>query len=350
MTDLEERLRDDLRDAAATIPTELDVDVLLLQGRRRRAARSQRRGIAAMAAVTVVAMVAWLGLTQRVTTGVPDPAASPTAPPPASSVTFRSEPNVVPRSPYEVIEAAESDGVLTVTARKRDADPSVTLTSVALDPSVATGTPISPRLYLWVVPGRVDWVDTVATRGISGAYMPRDAHLPAIDVTVVMVISEKDQTSKNWMDGVIWRAPDGALHSSAGTAVSSATLRFSDRSVVVYRDPGLKQISFFDPMNGRGSASVRDDFRPSDVMKIQMAASGTTRGWERFAIGILPAGARDPRVTTSASGAEVATGTMQPDGAQAFVALHRTTTEPRGALITKVTYTDDQGRTRTYRP
>ena len=40
MNDLELRLRDDLRNAADTMPADLDLDVLLHRGRRRRAART----------------------------------------------------------------------------------------------------------------------------------------------------------------------------------------------------------------------------------------------------------------------------------------------------------------------
>ncbi len=350
MTDLEERLRDDLRDAAEAMPAELDVDAVLHHGRRRRAARAQRRGFAAMAAVTVVGLVAWLGLTPRGTAGVPDPAASPTTPPVVSSITV--EPETLNGAPpqYRSITIGESGNSLIVTAAKQKSDPPTTLASVPFDPAVAAGTPITRRLYLWVIPGRVDWVDTVTARTANATYLPHHDYLSSAGVTIALVISDRDQPVAKWIDGVIWQADDGTLHSSAGTPVSSASLQFSDRSLIVYRDPGLKQISFFDPMQGQGFTSARDDSPPTDVLKIQIATSGSTHGWEQFAVGILPPGARDPRVTTSVTGTEVVTGTMQPDGTQAFVALHHATAEPKGRFVTKVTYTDAQSRTRTYRP
>lgn len=349
MNDLELRLRDDLRDAAETMPADLDLDVLLHQGRRRRAARTQRRGLAVVAATAVISLVTWVSLAQRTTIGVPDPVATPTVPAVVSSVTFRSQPGEMPQRPYEVITAAESDGVITLTASERETDPPVTLAAVPLNTTVATGTPISSRLSLWTIPGRVDWVDVVTAGETEGAYVDREGHLSSVGVTVVLVISGHNQASKKWIDGVIWRSPDGALRSSAGTTVATATLQFPDVSLTVYRDPGLRQISFFDALDGRGFSSTRDDRPATDVVKTQIALGDPT-GWERFAVGILPPGARNARVITSVAGAETVTGTLEPGGAEVFVVRHRSDAEPRGSLVTRVTYTDAQGRTRTYRP
>lgn len=348
MTDLEQRLRDDLTDAAEALPADLDVDALIRQGRRRRMARAQRRGFAAVAAATVVGLVAWLGLTPSSTTGVPEPASTPTTTALATSLVFWWEPGTAPRSPYEVITTSVKDGVLTVTGRKPSSDTPETLASVPLNRTVATGTAISPRLSLWTIPGRIDWVDVVTNEASDGSYAPRDGYLSGAGVTVVVAVAQKDQARKNWVGGVIWRAMDGTLHSSAGTTVSTATLQFSDRSLIVYRDPGLGQISFFDPMEGRGFTSIRDT-GPANVLKIQVSRGNSASDWEQFAMGILPPGARDPRVTTTSKGAEVVTGVLQPDGAEVFMALHHGTAEPKGPFVTTVTYTDAQGRTRTYR-
>lgn len=350
MNDLELRLRDDLRDAADTLPADLDLDVLLHRGRRRRAARTQRRGLAVVAATAVISLVTWVSLAQRTTIGVPDPVATPTAPAVVSSVTFQPESLNGTPPQYEAITVAESGGSLTITAEKHAADAPVRLASVPFDSAVPKGTPISPRLYLWVIPGQIEWVDTVTARTSDAIYLPHHGYLSSVAVTAALVISNRDQATNEWIDGVIWRAPDGTLHSSAGTTVATATLRFSDRSLIVYRDPGLKQVSFFDPLEGQGFTSTRDEGASTHVLKLAIARSTSTRGWEQFAVGILPPGARDPRIVTAAGGAEVVTGILQPDGVETFVALHRVAAEPKGQFVTKVTYTDAQGRTRTYRP
>ncbi|MFT4294418.1 MAG: hypothetical protein QM582_03285 [Micropruina sp.] len=351
MTDLEGLLREDLRDAADTMPTDLDIDNLLQQGRRRRTARMQRRGLAAFAAAAAVSLVTWVGLSQHTTIGVPDPASSPTAPAPVRSAKFDFEPGVVPRAPYASITAAESDGVLTLTGKKRASDPGVTLASVPLNTTTVTGTPISPRLSLWTIPGQVDWVNVVTnlTSDISASYGNRTGYLSSVGVTVVLGVSHQDQDSKDWVEGLIWRSADGNLHSSAGTTVSTAALRVGDRTQVVYRDPGLKQISFFDPLNGPGFAATRDT-PARNVVKLSVWRNSTTRGWEQFTVGILPAGAHDPKVATAIKGAEVTTGVLQPDGAVVFFAYSRADAEPKGSFITKVTYTDADGQVRTYRP
>ncbi|MFT3971187.1 MAG: hypothetical protein QM695_13155 [Micropruina sp.] len=349
MSDLEELLRADLHDAADTMPADLDVNALVQRGRRLRATRTRQRGLAVLAAAVVVGVAGWAGLTQRGTNGVPDPASTPSVTDAASSVTFETEPGSVPRSPYALLTAKESDGVLTLTGRQRESDAGVRLASVPVSRTAATGTAISPRLSLWQVPGRIDWVDA-HPRGTSvGPYLARPGFLSSSGVTVVIVVAQQDQRSKDWVEGLIWRASDGSLRSSAGTNVSTAVVALSDTSLTVYRDPGLKVVSFFDALAGRGFTSIRDT-PAHNVVKIQVVRKSSTGGWEQFAVGILPPGARDPRVTVAVPGAEVATGTMRPDGAVTFVARNRTDTEPRNGLISKVTYTDATGQTRTYRP
>lgn len=350
MSDLEELLRTDLRDAADTLPADLDVDELLDQGHRPRRARTGRRSLAAVAAVVVVSLAGWAGLAHRTTTGVPDPASTSTMVDTVSFFTFYSEPGNVPGLPYATITARATDGVLTLTAQKHKSDSRVQLASVPLNPAVATGTPISPRLSLWVIPGQVDWV-TVQTKDPSiGSYSPRHGFISSVGMTVVITDAEREQKSKDWVDGVIWRATDGTLHSSAGTILDTAVLPLSDTSLTVYRDPGLKVVSFFDATEGQGFTSTRDDRPARVVVKTQIARGSFADGWEQFAVGILPAGAHDPRVTTSAKNAEVVTGTLQPSGAVVFVARNRSATEPNGCLVTKVTYTDAEGQARSYRP
>ena len=351
MSDLEELLRTDLRDAAATVPDDVDVDDLLHRGRRLRTARTRRHGLAAVAAAVVVGLASWAGLALRTTSGFPDPAATPSIASPGSFVTFTTGAGSVPRAPYSVITATESDGVLTLTGRDRESDTGVRLASVSLNPKVVTGTAISPRLSLWLIPGQVDWVEAQTSGPSSvGSYSARHGFLSASGVTVVVAVAQQDQRSADWVEGVIWRATDGTLHSSAGAPVSTAVLALSDTSLTVYRDPGLKVVSFFDAMDGRGFASTRDDLPARELVKIRIARENAgPGGWEEFAVGILPPGAGDPRVTTTSEGAEVATGDLQPDGAVTFVVRNRSDAEPRGSLISKVTYTDADGSTRTYR-
>lgn len=348
MNDLELRLRDDLRDAADTLPVDLDVDALLHQGRRRRAARTQRRGLALVAVTAVVSLVSWVSVVQRTTTGVPDPATTPSVAATVSSLTFRPELGEVPHRPYEVITASEADGVLTLTGSKRKTDPPVTITSVPLNRTAPAGTPISPRLSLWTIPGQADWVDVATADAAEGSYRDDSGYLSSVGVTVVLVMAEKNQAAKTWVDGVIWRSPDGTLHSTAGTPVSTATLQFSDTSITVYRDAGLNHVSFYDVREGQSFTSSSDG-PASNVVKTQIALGRGGGRWEQFAVGILPPGARDARVTTSVTGAEIVSGTLEPDGAEVFVARHRSKPETKGALVTKVVYTDAQGHTRTYR-
>lgn len=349
MSDLEELLRADLHDAADAVPADLDVDELLVRGHRLRRARTGRRGLATVAAAVVVSLAGWAGLSQRTTTGVPDPASTPTAADTVSFFTIDSMPGNVPHLPYASVTATATDGTLTLTARKHKTDPLVQLASVPLNPAVPSGTPISPRLSLWVIPGRVDWVN-VETKGTSvGSYLPQHGFISSVGITVVVTAAQQEQKSKDWVAGMVWQATDGTLYSSAGTTVDTAVLPLSDTSLTVYRDPGLKVVSFFDAKDGQGFTSTRDDQSDRNVVKTQIAR-GTTDGWEQFAVGILPKGARDPRVTTSAKGAEVATGVLQPGGAVVFVARNRSDAEPKGGLVAKVTYTDADGQTRTYRP
>ncbi len=255
----------------------------------------------------------------------------------------------MPRSPYALLTAKQSDGVLTLTGRQHESDPETRLASVPLSRTVATGTPISPRLTLWQIPGRVDWVDAHARGTSVGPYLARPGFLSSVGVTVVVTIAQRDQRSRDWVEGLIWRAGDGSLHSSAGTTVSTAVVTLSDTSLTVYRDPGLKVVSFFDALDGRGFTGIRDT-PARNVVKIQVVRKSSTGGWEQLAVGILPPGARDPRVAVATPGAEVSTGTMQPDGAVAFVARNRTDAEAKDGLITKVAYTDVNGHTRVYRP
>ncbi len=349
MSDLEELLRTDLRDAADTLPADLDVDALLDQGHRLRRARAGRRSLAAVAAVVVVSLAGWAGLAHRTTTGVPDPASTPTGADAVGFVTFEGDAGYRPRSPYASITVRESNGMLTLAVRKRASDPPTILATVPLKTDQATTTAISSRLMLATIPGPTQWVDVVTSDAAKGAFRPNVGFLSSVGVTVVVQVADEAQQSKRWVDGLVWRASDGTLHSSAGSVVSTATLDFSDGPLTVYRDPGLAEVSYFDTLSGKGFASTRDH-DPADVVKLNMSKTGTPGDSEQFALGILPPGAHDPRVTTSAKGAEVVTGVLQPDGAVVFVARYRSDAKPKGPLITKVVYTDAGGQTRTYRP
>ena len=110
-------------------------------------------------------------------------------------------------------------GMLTLAVRKRASDPPTILATVPLKTDQATTTAISSRLMLATIPGPTQWVDVVTSDAAKGAFRPNVGFLSSVGVTVVVQVADEAQQSKRWVDGLVWRASDGTLHSSAGSVV-----------------------------------------------------------------------------------------------------------------------------------
>lgn len=346
MTEIEDRLRDDLKLATDGVGDDLDVDALLTIGRRRRTARTQRRTLGAVAVATVVGLVAWVGLTaQPPTIGVPDPMSTPSTVAPATSITVQLT-GMDEAPPYSELTLSLKGDQIAIKGRKRNTSTLVPVATVPLDTTAARGRRIDPEIYLWTVPGQVSWVHGVDS--LRSSTSPGQVYFSAAGVTVHLV-SSAAVTKPEAIEGLIWLSADGTLHSSSGEEVETARLRFADRTLVVFRDRKLSTLSWYDPVDGLGWGSIRTtEFPDTDVVPIR-ASSERDDGNEVINLGLLPHGARDPKVTTSDPNTQVVVGTLEPSGDVVFMAVLETKSEPPDRLVTKVVYTAADGGTRTYK-
>lgn len=234
MNDLEERLRSDLRSAAAQVEDRIDTDDALLAGQRARSSRRIARTVGVAALSAVVGLVGW-GLLRAapVLDGHPDPMGTVTATPsrPSSS----SSP-YVPTDPMSAtfhlggkingqVESYESVGVSVKVVGDQVAV-AVSLNEASRSKvrhfTMTSGkfwyVPLDKNLVLSIVPGRPSWFKTRddATKGSITYPEPLTGINATAYLTGYLKSGELDS-----LRGFLWRGSDGVVYDSLGNVVPS---------------------------------------------------------------------------------------------------------------------------------
>ena len=352
MNELEERLRADLFGATELIDAEPDLDAVVREGDRVLRGRFVRRVAGGVAAALAVGLVAWVAAVPREVPGVPAPVATPSASPVTSesaSIDLQDGFGMNAKgSPYRSLEVSASRteagfrASFTITAE----DGTRTRFSGDVQAGRAWFTEY-PRLMVGVVADRLAWRDSVYPEmvgGVSGT----EKLLPGLGITVVVDVAEKPG---NTIKGLLWQGEDGRVHDDAGEAVPSASIGVAGEVGVVYLSERLGFFGYREP--GGGEVVSTQDIAPdSGPVKIEIWA-GTTAPEQKgraTVVGLLPEGASDPAVTLAGYGQEWSSGTLSGTGRVVFVAVGQDPTGKKGALVTKVVYTDADGKRVTYRP
>lgn len=351
-TELEDRLRTALSQAASEVDDDLDLDALIERGRRAQRDRNQRHVLGAVAAAAAVGVFTWAGSTPRTQDGVPEPAQSASVAPggPASATMEIGSMNRVSPA-YPAIEASVRNGVVTFRGTARDGEststPSPVLRTIQLDGARVQVRRVDARLSVGVVADRVDWLSSDLSEDLAG-WTTSHKVIPGTNLTAFALFTEKPATTDAPpLSNLVWRSLDGQLRAMDGQQVSSATLQLSDDGYTIFYAPGTRHIGYFTTLGGPGQLSSS---RIKDSQVTTLGGSSTIGGtYQNVAIGMLPVGATGPVVTTNVKGTEVAIGALQPDGRIVFVARLDTRKSLPDDLVKSVVYTAADGRKVTYR-
>ncbi|MFT3860251.1 hypothetical protein [Micropruina sp.] len=356
-TELENRLRAELTLLASEVDGDLDLNALIDRGHRAYRERTRRRTLGAVAAAAAIAVAAWAGLLPRTQNGVPEPMQSPSvsAVEEAKATIELASLNQEFPALYRTIQVSLVGGVATFTGHGRTASTASTastpspaqLATLRLDGSSVMVQRIDAHLSVGLVADRVEWLSADPGEDLGGWSTPFEL-IPGTNLTAFGLVTEKPADEKAApLANLIWRSLDGSMHALGNQQVSTATLKLSDDDYTVFYAPATKHIGFFTTLGGLGpfSNNLVDD---SQVVKADGSIS-KGGGYQNTALGMLPKGASDPKVTTTVQGAEVMIGTLQPDGRLVFVARFDSKKQLADGLVASVTYTGADGRRVTYR-
>jgi hypothetical protein len=362
MNELEERLRTDLRAAAAQVEDRIDTDDALLAGQRARSSRRIARTVGVGALAAAVALVGWgfLGAapvlgghpdpmgTVSATTGRPSTSSSPYVPTDPMAATFeiggRLNGQVNTYDSVGVFVKPDGDqvGVAVVlsTATKkagRSIVSNYTFTSgafwqVALD----------KHLVLAIVPGRPSWF-TAADNPVKGAVTDQQP-LTGINATAYL-IGYIEAGGPDTVRGFLWHGTDGVVQDSLGNLVPSAEVVLADDTYWVYRDTALDLMGIEPRKEGNGYSFRLSDVKAGDLVHGGIGSRPDKGEWTWTQFGTLPPGAHDLKVVLAQPGAEWGSATLS-DG-WVFVVAHAVTTKTK--VITSLTYTDADGKVVTAR-
>lgn len=351
MNELEERLRTDLFGATELIEAEPDLDAVMREGDRVLRGRFVRRMAGGVAVALVVGLVTWVATVPRAVPGVPAPMSTSSASPVTSesaSIDLRdagvnqSDP---PARAVEVSATRTATGY-SVSFTITNADGTQRRRSGDVEPGKALLTQY-PRLMVGVVAARFDWRDSVyadMVGGISGT----EKVLPGLGLTVVVDVAEK---AGNTIKGLLWQGADGLVHDDTGNAVPEARIGLAGVVGTVYLSERLGFLGYRET-DGSEIVSTQDLAPDNDLVKIAVWSGTSTpdRKGRATVIGLLPDGASDPAVTLAGYGQEWSSGKLSDTGRGVFVAVGQDATGRKGSLVTKVVYTDADGKRVTYRP
>lgn len=350
MNELEERLRADLFGATELIDAEPDLDAVVREGDRVLRGRFVRRVAGGIAVALVVGTVAWVATVPREVPGVPAPVATPSASP------VTSESASIDLQDAGINKSDAPARSVDVSATRTGTGYSVSFTITADDGTqrrfsgdVEAGKATFkqyPRLMVGVVADRVSWRDSVYGDLVGGISSTAKA-LPGLGITLVVDVAEKPG---NTIRGLLWQGADGLVHDDAGDEVPSAVVDVAGQQGVVYLSERLDTFGYREV---DGTTAVRTHIVPADdLVKIAMrhGADATENPGLAFAVGLLPDGAGDPRLTLAGYGQEWSSAALSGTGRVVFVAVGQDRSGKTGPLVTKVVYTDADGKQVTYRP
>ena len=365
MTDLETRLRQDLAQAADSAGEGLEVADVVAAGHRVRVERIIRRTMGGIA-VAALALLVLPSVGNWSVPGVPDPMSTVPAPTTSTTIavtTFDLSPLTIGMkgdSPFEsvTVTALARDGVaseLTVRGERAGASgtpqPAVSQTTIKLVPGdtrLAVGR-LGDRVTVGLLPELATSLEVLRVKDAASTQswnLTED--LASLGGTVFLHITDVPEPAGTPVAGVVWRNPAGQIRSSSGQVVGTTTFRSRAGDVTVVRDPALAHLGFVEGDQFGWANTWEDPTDPAGIVKLDAAKRSAAGVWERVVIGVLPAGATNPKVgvvdsgDVGDSGIEVAVGELAPDDRTGF-AIHAKLPN-QTPVVTSVTYTSADGK------
>lgn len=287
--------------------------------------------------LTVVAAVSW---------GVVRPGAEPFTAPSArasevvreASATFFFDDGTFPYESARIDVRREGDtltGTAFATERGRAERP---LGSHTCPAAAACGIVVDQDLSLALLPEQARDVGSLANARVHVQY------LDGVELTAVAVERERGTRP----DTLVWRGTDGILRESDGAPIAEVQVSAGPYAITIFEAPSLHLWGYFDRRNGVWVARALGA-KPVDL--VATAGTGTFDG-QRFAeaswAGLLPVGARDPKLVTG-PGVVWQVAPLATTGRLAL-AVFVDSARASATGIRSITYTDAAGARRTVRP
>lgn len=324
-TELEERLRIDLVEAAEGNDVEVDLEAIIGSGRRIARSRSRRVAVGGLALTMVVGLLGWSGVAALRGAGEP---AVPAAPVPSGLTQTAyfdvQDLGLGAESRFEQIQVtADPAGVgWAVTVRLYPASGDAKVTRFVASSGEVAFRKVAPQVVVGVMPGRVDGWHFGTTTPLVGGTRSDSGAVGGLDLTAfVLTFDRADEAGK--VAGVVWRDDSGTLRDSLGTELATVDLKLSSRTLTMFWDGPLNVLGYTDSLRGSAEMVGRSELHdqllgPAELFAVEDGGSADRRS--TMIIGdILPAGAQDVVLTPTDPGAEVVRGEL--DGRVVYVAM-----------------------------
>lgn len=316
-TDLEDRLRVDLVEAAERNDFGVEVDAIIGSGRRIVRSRNLRVAAGGVAMAVMVALLGWSGLAAL--RGAGTPPAIPAAPVPAGLTQTAyfdvGGRGLDPESSFEQIQVtADPVGAdWSLTVRMYPASGAARVVRFDAPSGEVAYRKVAPQVVVGVIPDRVDDWHFGTGRPLAGGAQSESSTVGVLDLTAFVVTFDRADQADN-VAGVVWRDRAGTLRDSLGSVIPRVELTLSDRILTVFWDERLNVLGWEDSLRGSaemvGRSELHDRFLgPSEVFAVGAHDPADQRS--TIIIGdILPAGARDVVLTPTDPAAEVVRGEL----------------------------------------
>ena len=343
MNDLEDRLRDSLRDLAEPVHARVDLDELIPDGDRLRRRRRNVWIAPGVAAAVIVGLVVAGPVSSLLSRGSIFAPVVPAAPASSSGLT---------ESAFFV---AYGIGLVSPTERLRvDAQPAGTGWDVVITGSRSDGRVVStqtehldaapaliqlaPQVFVELLPARPAWW-TFVQKG-QGPTRAEAAAVGTLNLTAILLAYPSPPLPEA-IAGFVWGEPDGTIRDSLGNTVPTADIVLASRTFTMYWDASLDLLNFASPEGQVATMGTKQAPDPYPRYLGQFSGSAAQDGTTIVFGDVLPEGATGLDMTLSSASAEW--GQAQLAGRTAYVATGVADLSNPAKPITSLAYTDASG-------
>ena len=343
MNDIEERVRSGLHGVrTGQLDLGVDADDVLEIAKGVRTQRRVLWTIGTVAAALVVGMASYSLVLGRTIEGpaVPAaPASTPVVVDGRARVSFDLTDNEVPERYASLVaevsrSGAEVDAALTVfdasglpqfSTSTGAGDDAISQVSMGLDDGTSIEVGLIDEVARWVVP----------IGGAAGAQVAQ-RELPALDVTVYLLVFPPSQGEPITLPNVVWQGLDGAVRVGVGREITSATVSVAGRSGTAYLDEGLDTFGYADS-DGFGFRFAASE--ASKRTRCYFSGQELKGSWESTVFCLLPPGAQNPEAQLAES-----TKVALVDLADRLLVVMPGSADSINGIVKSVTYTTADGR------
>jgi hypothetical protein len=348
MNDLEDRLRDSLRDLAEPVHARVDLDELVTDGDRLRRSRRNRWIVPGVVAV-VLALIAVSPAFSILTRGTILAPVVPAAPATSTGLTesaFFVVYGIGLPSPTERLRVdakAVGTGWDVVITGSRSDGRVVSQQTEHLDAAPAS-IQLAPQVFVELLPARPAWW-TFVQKG-KGPTRSEAATVGTLNLTAILLAYPTPALPEG-IAGFIWGEPDGTIRDSLGNTVPTADIVLATQTFKMYWDASLDVLNFASPEGQVITMGTKPEPDPYPRFLGQFSGAASQEGGTVVFGDVLPEGASGLDVTLSSPGAEW--GQTQLAGRTVYVAsLPLEMTGPDNP-IASLAYTDASGQRVTVR-